>query len=93
VLTNYMEHGFSTESDCLSAGEQPFRLYVVLKAKIKLSRYALQARRGRKCSSYSFFTSELDGSECSALRPGRALPPGKKSRYQLHRRLDGFFQL
>jgi hypothetical protein len=28
-------------------------------------------------SSYSFLTSELDGSEWSALRLGRALPPGK----------------
>jgi hypothetical protein len=28
-------------------------------------------------SSYSFMTSALDGGEWSALRPGRALPPGK----------------
>jgi hypothetical protein len=30
-------------------------------------------------SSYSFTTSELDGGEWSASRPGRALPPGKGS--------------
>jgi hypothetical protein len=28
-------------------------------------------------SSYSFSTLALDGGEWSALRPGRALPPGK----------------
>jgi hypothetical protein len=32
----------------------------------------------RKYSSYSFLTSELDGGEWSASRPGRALPPGKE---------------
>jgi hypothetical protein len=31
----------------------------------------------RRYSSYSFTTSALDGSEWSASRPGRALPPGK----------------
>jgi hypothetical protein len=31
----------------------------------------------RRYSSYSFSTSELDGSEWSASRPGRALAPGK----------------
>jgi hypothetical protein len=31
----------------------------------------------RKCRSYSFTTSTLDGDEWSASRPGRALPPGK----------------
>jgi hypothetical protein len=29
----------------------------------------------RRCSSYSFLTSALDGGEWSASRPGRALPP------------------
>jgi hypothetical protein len=29
-------------------------------------------------SSYSFLTSALEGSERSASRPGRALPPGKE---------------
>jgi hypothetical protein len=33
--------------------------------------------RERRYSSYSFLTSALDGSEWSASRPGRALPPGK----------------
>jgi hypothetical protein len=31
----------------------------------------------RRYSSYSFTTSELDGGEWSASRPGRALPPEK----------------
>jgi hypothetical protein len=31
----------------------------------------------RRCSSYSFTTSALDGGEWSASCPGRALPPGK----------------
>jgi hypothetical protein len=31
----------------------------------------------RKYSSYSYLASALDGSEWSASRPGRALPPGK----------------
>jgi hypothetical protein len=31
----------------------------------------------KRYSSYSFMTSELDGGEWSASRPGRALPPGK----------------
>jgi hypothetical protein len=31
----------------------------------------------RRYSSYSFSTSELDGGEWSASRPGRALSPGK----------------
>jgi hypothetical protein len=31
----------------------------------------------RRYSSYSFFTSALDGGEWSASRPGRALPLGK----------------
>jgi hypothetical protein len=32
----------------------------------------------RRYSSYSFFTSALEGGEWSASRPGRALPPGKE---------------
>jgi hypothetical protein len=31
----------------------------------------------KRCSSYSFTTSALDGSEWSASRSGRALPPRK----------------
>jgi hypothetical protein len=34
---------------------------------------------GGRYSSYSYLTSALDGGEWSALRPGRALPPGKGS--------------
>jgi hypothetical protein len=33
----------------------------------------------RRYSSYSFFTSALDGGEWSASRPGRALPPGERT--------------
>jgi hypothetical protein len=32
----------------------------------------------RRYSSYSFFSSALEGGEWSAPRPGRALPPGKE---------------
>jgi hypothetical protein len=32
----------------------------------------------RRYSSYSFMTSALDGSQWSASRPRRALPPGKE---------------
>jgi hypothetical protein len=38
---------------------------------------------GRRYISYSFKTLALDGGEWSASRPGRALPPGKGSRYHL----------
>jgi hypothetical protein len=34
---------------------------------------------GRRCSSFTFLTSALDGGEWSASLPGRALPPGKGS--------------
>jgi hypothetical protein len=37
----------------------------------------MYATRGEKYSSYSFLSSALDGDECSASRPGHALPPGK----------------
>jgi hypothetical protein len=33
---------------------------------------------GRRYSSYAFLTSELEGGEWSASRPGRALPPWKE---------------
>jgi hypothetical protein len=46
------------------------------------------ARGERKCSSYSFLTSALDGGEWSASRPDRALPRGKNPRYPLYRRLS-----
>jgi hypothetical protein len=46
--------------------------------KVKLSRYAMQApKQKRKFISYLFLTSALDGSEWSASRPGRVLPPRK----------------
>jgi hypothetical protein len=46
--------------------------------KSEQSRYTPRWRLGeRKCSSYSFTTSSLDGGEWSASRLGRALPQGK----------------
>jgi hypothetical protein len=39
--------------------------------------HATKTLGGRGYSSYSFSTSALDGGEWSALRPGRALDPGK----------------
>jgi hypothetical protein len=60
----------------------------------KLSRYHHEGdKRDRRCSSYSFLTSAVDGSEWSASRPGRVLPPEKGSRYSLDRRLGGTSQL
>jgi hypothetical protein len=54
--------------------------YLLLK-KVKHSYYKPWRRLGggRRYSSYSFSTLALDGSERSASRPGRALPPGKGS--------------
>jgi hypothetical protein len=44
----------------------------------KLSRYRCEGAEGKKTySSYTFLTSAMDGVECSGLRPGHALPPGK----------------
>ena len=42
----------------------------------------------QRYSSTLFLTSALEGSEGSALLPGRNLPPGK-TRYPFYRRLDG----
>jgi hypothetical protein len=39
--------------------------------------HAVEAIGERRYSSYSISTSDLDGSEWSASRPCRALPPGK----------------
>jgi hypothetical protein len=56
--------------------------------KLKLSRYAMKAPRG-EYSSYSFLASELDAGEWSGSRSGRALLPGKVTRYPFDRRLGG----
>jgi hypothetical protein len=46
----------------------------------KLSRYRHSGAKGeREYNSFSFLTSALDGSEWSASRTCRVLPPGKKS--------------
>jgi hypothetical protein len=46
--------------------------------KLKLSYYTPRMRFGeRRCCSYSFSTSALDGGEWSSSRPGRTLAPGK----------------
>jgi hypothetical protein len=40
---------------------------------------SIEAHLGdKRCSSYSFLTSALEGGEWSASRPGRTLPPGKE---------------
>jgi hypothetical protein len=65
-------------------------MLLILKLKVKLSHYMSWRRLGeRSCSSYSFLTSALDGVEWSASRLGRALPPGKDTRYPLGRRVGG----
>jgi hypothetical protein len=48
------------------------------RSKAKQSHYTPRRLQGeRRCSSYSFLTSALDGGEWSASRPGQALLPGK----------------
>jgi hypothetical protein len=49
--------------------------------KVKQSRYTPWRRLGgeRRYSSYSFWTSALDGGEWSASRPGRAFTPGEST--------------
>jgi hypothetical protein len=49
---------------------------LLLKAKA-VPLHAMKTLGGEEYSSYSFSTSELDGGEWSALRPGRALAPEK----------------
>jgi hypothetical protein len=49
-----------------------------VRSKEKLSRYHnLGAKGKRRYISNSFLTSALDRGECSASRPGCAIPPGK----------------
>jgi hypothetical protein len=50
--------------------------FIVAKAKA-VPLHATGRFGGDECSSYSLSTSVLDGGECSASRPGRALAPGK----------------
>jgi hypothetical protein len=45
-------------------------------------------RESRGIALICFYTSALEGSEGSASRPGRFLPPGK-TQYPLYRRLSG----
>jgi hypothetical protein len=52
--------------------------YIKELEKVKIhSHNTLMEAQERMYSSYSFLTSALDGGEWSALRPGRALAPGK----------------
>jgi hypothetical protein len=45
---------------------------------VKLSRYSHAGAQGkRRKAPYLFMALALDGGECSASRPGRALPPRK----------------
>jgi hypothetical protein len=63
---------------------------VIIKANVKMSLYRHAGDKGEKIySSYSFFTSALDGGEWSASSPGRALTPGRDPCYPLDRRLGG----
>jgi hypothetical protein len=54
----------------------PFGVSVIKSKAVPQHTYG-GAWRERMYSSYSFTTSALDGDELSALRPDRALPPGK----------------
>jgi hypothetical protein len=65
--------------------EQP-QFLEVYRSKTKQSRYTPWWCLGREeYSSYSFFTSALDGGDWSAACPGRALLRGKDPRYPLYR--------
>jgi hypothetical protein len=64
--------------------------FIILSFSVKLSRYRNADDKGEsKYSSYLFLASVLHGGEWSGSHPGRALPPGKDTRYPLGRRLDG----
>jgi len=64
-------------------------LFLILKGTVKWSRYRPGvAQRVGRGTDYSFLTTELEGGEWSAARPGRTLPPGK-TRYPLYRSLGG----
>jgi hypothetical protein len=56
----------------------PFQQYQYITVKA-VPLHAMEALGGRRYSSYSFLTSALDGGEWSASRPGRVLPPGKRT--------------
>jgi hypothetical protein len=65
---------------------------IILTVKVKVSCPATRhggVWGGRRYSSYSFLTSELDGGEWSASRPAALYPRGKDPRYPLDRRLGG----
>jgi hypothetical protein len=48
-----------------------------IKVTVKMPRYRHAGHKGEEYSSYSFLTSALQEGGWSALRPGRALPPGE----------------
>jgi hypothetical protein len=50
------------------------RNFIIIKGE-GVPLHAMEAHGERRYSSYSYSTSALDGSEWSASRPGRALPP------------------
>jgi hypothetical protein len=57
------------------------KVLCLLWGKVKSKEIPLPScrRQGERIySTYSFLTSALDGGECSASRPGRALSPGKE---------------
>jgi hypothetical protein len=55
----------------------PLKNNIIFTQKVKQSHNTLLEAQGERRYSSSFTTSELDGVEWSASRPGRALPPGK----------------
>jgi hypothetical protein len=75
-LRSHKIYCLSKSQICLSATTQTSDMYD--ESKVKLPRYSDAGDNGEKqYSSYSFFTSALDGGVWSASRPGRSLPPGK----------------
>jgi hypothetical protein len=70
--------------------EHPYRTHSYL-SKIQTCHATRHggAWRERRYNSYPFSTSTLDGGEWLALRPSRALPPGKDPQYPFYRKLSG----
>jgi hypothetical protein len=66
------------------------RIYIIsIVKKVKFSRYKPRWLRGWvEVYLYPFLTAALEGSEWSAARPNRTLPPGN-TRYPLYRRMGG----
>jgi hypothetical protein len=85
-LNNINQYIFVMEKRCNSFATGTFtyysdelRLQRVKKKGKAVPLHAMEAQGERRYSSYSFYTSTLDGGEWSASRPGRAFTPGEST--------------